>query len=102
MCLAVSKHSWPYCRPVIVVDGSALKAKFGGMLPAACCHDANDCIFSLAFGIVPSKSNESWKWFFEKLRDLIGKRESLVIVTDRHKDIKYAANLVYLDAAYEI
>ncbi|GMN67343.1 hypothetical protein TIFTF001_036405 [Ficus carica] len=36
MYLAASKHGCPYCRPVIVVDGSALKAKFGGMLLAAC------------------------------------------------------------------
>lgn len=72
MRLAASKHGWPYCRPVIVVDGSALKAKFGGMLLAACGHDANGCIFPLAFGIVQSESNESWKWFFEKLRASIG------------------------------
>ncbi|GMN66772.1 hypothetical protein TIFTF001_035833 [Ficus carica] len=95
MCLAASEHGWHYCRPVIVVDGSALKAKFGGMLLAACGHDANGCIFPLAFGIVPSESNESWKWFFEKLRDSIGTRESLAIVADRHKSIEYAANLVY-------
>ncbi|GMN46264.1 hypothetical protein TIFTF001_015451 [Ficus carica] len=49
MCLAASKHVWPYCRPVIVVDRSALKAKFGGMLLAACGHDVNGCIFPLAF-----------------------------------------------------
>ncbi|GMN54564.1 hypothetical protein TIFTF001_023684 [Ficus carica] len=35
---------------VIVVDGPALKAKFGGMLLAACGHDANGSIFPLAFG----------------------------------------------------
>ena len=64
MCLAASKHDWPYCRPVIVVDGSALKARFGGMLLVACGHDANGSIFPLAFGIVPSESNESWQWFF--------------------------------------
>ncbi|GMN47892.1 hypothetical protein TIFTF001_017065 [Ficus carica] len=102
MCLAASKHGWPYCRPVIVVDGSTLKARFGGMLLAACGHDANGSIFPLAFGIVPSESNESWKWFFEKLRDSIGTREFLAIVADRHKGIEYAANLVYPDAAFEI
>ncbi|GMN47437.1 hypothetical protein TIFTF001_016625 [Ficus carica] len=102
MCLATSKHGWPYCRPVIVVDGSALKARFGGMLLAACGHDANGSIFPLAVGIVPSESNESWKWFFEKLRDSIGTRESLAIVADMHKGIEYAANLVYPDAAFGI
>ncbi|GMN57143.1 hypothetical protein TIFTF001_026255 [Ficus carica] len=73
MCLAASKHSWPYCRPVIVVDGSALKV-----------------------------SNESWKWFFEKLKDSIGTRKSLGIMVDRHKSIEYAASLVYPDVAFGI
>ena len=72
MCLAASKQGWPHCYPVIVVDVSALNARFGGMLLAACGHDANDSIFPLAFGIVPSETNEPWKWFFEKLRDSIG------------------------------
>ncbi|GMN45101.1 hypothetical protein TIFTF001_014303 [Ficus carica] len=72
MCLAASKHGWPYCRPVIVVDGSAIKANFGGMLLVACSHDANGCIFPLAFDIVS------------------------------HKGIEYAANLVYPDAAFGI
>ncbi|GMN24233.1 hypothetical protein TIFTF001_051355 [Ficus carica] len=34
---------------VIVVDGSVLKARFRGMMLAACGHDANGSIFPLAF-----------------------------------------------------
>ncbi|GMN21846.1 hypothetical protein TIFTF001_043400 [Ficus carica] len=102
MCLTASKHGWPYCRPIIVVDESALKVRFGGMLLAACGHDTNGSIFPLAFGIVPSESNESWKWFFKKLRDSIGTRESLAIVTDRYKGIEYATNIMYPDAAFGI
>ncbi|GMN25489.1 hypothetical protein TIFTF001_050380 [Ficus carica] len=56
---AVSKQGWPHCHPVIMVDRSTLKARFGGMLHAACDHDANGSIFPLAFGIVPSEINES-------------------------------------------
>ncbi|GMN34953.1 hypothetical protein TIFTF001_044962 [Ficus carica] len=87
---------------VIVVDGSALKARFGGMLLAACGHDTNGSIFPLAFGIVPSKSNESWQWFFEKIRDSICTRESLAIVADRHKGIENEANLVFPNATFGI
>ncbi|GMN64858.1 hypothetical protein TIFTF001_033921 [Ficus carica] len=82
---------------VIVVDGSALKVRFGGMLLAACGQVKNGSIFPLVFAIVPSESKESCKWFFEKLRDSIGTRESLAIVADRHKGIEYAVNLVYKD-----
>ncbi|GMN68965.1 hypothetical protein TIFTF001_038015 [Ficus carica] len=96
------KVNFPYLVILIVVDGSALKARFGGMLLAACGHNANDSIFPLAFGIIPLENNESWKWFFEKLRDSIGMRESLVIVADKYKGIEYAANLVYPDATFGI
>ena len=85
-----------------MVDGSVLKARFGGMLLASCRHDANGSIFPLASGIVPAESNESWQWFFEKLRDSIGTRESLAIVADKHKGIEYAANLMYPDATFGI
>ncbi|GMN67843.1 hypothetical protein TIFTF001_036902 [Ficus carica] len=63
---------------VIVVDGSALKARFRGMLLAAYGHDANGSIFPLAFGIILSETNES------------------------RKGIEYAANIVYPDADFGI
>ncbi|GMN48335.1 hypothetical protein TIFTF001_017511 [Ficus carica] len=99
---AASKQGWPHCHSRIVVDGLALKVTFGGMMLAACGHDTNGSIFPLTFGIVPSETNESWKWFFEKLRDSTGTRESLAIVADRHKSIEYAANIIYPDADFGV
>ncbi|PON90738.1 hypothetical protein TorRG33x02_133760 [Trema orientale] len=40
--LAAFSQGWPHCRPVIVVDGSFLKATFRGMLLTACVTDANE------------------------------------------------------------
>ncbi|GMN36176.1 hypothetical protein TIFTF001_005817 [Ficus carica] len=48
------------------------------------------------------RSSLDQKWFFEKLRDSIGTRESLAIVADRHKGIEYATNIVYPDADFGI
>ncbi|GMN59607.1 hypothetical protein TIFTF001_028698 [Ficus carica] len=104
---AMSKH---YQFKSTAREGSCTNQPEGAMMQshtkvwrnAACGHDANGSIFPLAFGIIPSESKESWKWFFEKLRDPIGTRESLAIVADRHKGIEYAANIVYPDAAFGI
>ena len=57
MCLVASKQSWLHYHPVIMVDGSTLKARFGGMLLAVCGHDIDGSIFPLTCGIVPSESN---------------------------------------------
>ena len=102
MCFAASKSGWPHCRPVIVVDGSALKARYGGKLLIACRHDADGSIFPLAFCITASESNASWEWFFTKLRDSIGIREELAIVADRHKGIERAISIVYPEANFGI
>ncbi|GMN47311.1 hypothetical protein TIFTF001_016495 [Ficus carica] len=59
MCLVASKQGWPHYRLVIVVEGSALKSRFEGMLLAACGHDVDGSILPLTFGIIPSESNES-------------------------------------------
>ena len=58
--------------PVIVIDASALKARYGGTLIVACGHDADGSIFPLGFCICDSENNDSWEWFFTKLRESIG------------------------------
>ncbi|XP_062093939.1 uncharacterized protein LOC133799974 [Humulus lupulus] len=78
-------------RPIIVVDGTFLKNAHGGTLLSASTLDSNNNIFMLAFGIVDSKNDNSWLWFFSKLRDTYGEPE----VSDRHKSIDNAVHMVY-------
>ncbi|KAL5582079.1 hypothetical protein UlMin_014521 [Ulmus minor] len=57
----VSIEGWKHCRPIIVVDGTFLKAKHGGILFVACAKDGNNGIFPLAFGVGESENNEAWE-----------------------------------------
>ncbi|GMN58920.1 hypothetical protein TIFTF001_028031 [Ficus carica] len=91
-----------FSSAVVVADFTPITMRFGGILLTTCGHDTDGSIFSLAFGIVLSESNELWKWFFEKLRDSIDMQEPLAIVTDRYKGIKYATSFVYPDVDFGI
>lgn len=44
-------------RPVILVDGTILKSKYGGKLIIATCQDPNIQIYPLAFGVVDSEND---------------------------------------------
>ncbi|KAL5537704.1 hypothetical protein UlMin_045636 [Ulmus minor] len=98
----VSIEGWKHCRPVIVVDGTFLKAKHGGILFVACAKDGNNGIFPLAFGVGESENNEAWEWFFTSLKEAIGGREELCIVSDRHLSIANAIKKVYPEAHHGI
>ena len=87
MAIASSIEGWRYCRPNIAVDGTFLKCKYGGTLLTATTMDGNSKIFPLAFSIVDSENDASWKWFFEQLKLSVGDQEGLVIISDRHISI---------------
>ncbi|XP_022861879.1 uncharacterized protein LOC111382206 [Olea europaea var. sylvestris] len=74
-------------RPLILVDGTTLKARYGGKLIIATCQDANIQIYPLAFGIVDGENDVAMSWFFTKLREVIGDVENLTFVTDREQSI---------------
>ncbi|XP_075091460.1 protein FAR-RED ELONGATED HYPOCOTYL 3-like [Nicotiana tabacum] len=59
---ASSIAGWNHCRPVIAVDATFLKSKYRGVLMISVSKDANNQIFSLAFGIVESENNNSYEW----------------------------------------
>ncbi|CAH9062888.1 unnamed protein product [Cuscuta europaea] len=80
-------EAWPYCRPVLILDGSFMKAYYKGTLLTACCQDANDHIVPIAFGICGSETKASWKWFLSKVCQSIKYRHDLYVVSDRHKGL---------------
>ncbi|XP_022866366.1 uncharacterized protein LOC111386145 [Olea europaea var. sylvestris] len=69
-------------RPLILVDGTALNARYEGKLIIATCQDANIQIYPLAFGIVDGETDLAMRWFFTKLRDAIGDIEHFAFVTN--------------------
>ncbi|XP_022861736.1 uncharacterized protein LOC111382097 [Olea europaea var. sylvestris] len=70
-------------RPLILVDGRALKARYEGKLTVATYQDVNIQIYPLTFGIIDGEIDLAMRWFFTKLREVIGDIENLAYVTDQ-------------------
>nr|XP_004489869.1 uncharacterized protein LOC101510316 [Cicer arietinum] len=73
------------CRPFIGVDGCHLKTKYGGTLLFAVGRDPNDQYFPLAFGVVETKTKESWRWFLTLLHKDIGQEKRWVFISNQQK-----------------
>nr|XP_009772844.1 PREDICTED: uncharacterized protein LOC104223169 [Nicotiana sylvestris] len=57
--LYASIKGWEHCRPIMVVDGSFLKAVYKGTILTACTQDVAGKILPLAYAIVYSENNKS-------------------------------------------
>ncbi|XP_019241766.1 PREDICTED: uncharacterized protein LOC109221772 [Nicotiana attenuata] len=64
--------------------------------------DANNQIFPLAFGIAESENNNSYEWYFSQLRNVIGSRENLIFLSDRHQAIANGIAKVYPESHHGI
>ncbi|XP_050936236.1 uncharacterized protein LOC127144368 [Cucumis melo] len=100
MAIGACIEGWKYCRPNISVDGTFLKSKYGGTLLTASTIDGNNQIFPLAFSIVDSENDASWRWFFENIKNSLGDREDLVVISDRHLSIPKSVHNVFPNAEY--
>ncbi|WP_407810881.1 hypothetical protein, partial [Staphylococcus aureus] len=60
MALSASISGWQHCHPVISINGTSLKDKYGGTLLSTSTPDTNDQIFSLAFWVVDVENDSSW------------------------------------------
>ncbi|XP_016467217.2 uncharacterized protein LOC107789860 [Nicotiana tabacum] len=67
-------------QPVVVVDETFLKSAYRGIMLTASTMDAAGTILSLAYAVVDSENDESWKWFFEQFKQAYGERTSITVI----------------------
>ncbi|KAM3361319.1 hypothetical protein P3S68_016173 [Capsicum galapagoense] len=60
VALDASIRGWEYCRPIVVVDGAALKSLYGGTMLTASTLDPGGHILPLAYVVVDSENIASW------------------------------------------
>ncbi|XP_060972587.1 uncharacterized protein LOC115717985 [Cannabis sativa] len=87
-----------FFRPVVCVDGSFLKTRYGGKMLCALVLDAGSHIFLIAFAVVDSENHNSWTYFMRKLKEAIGDVKNLAFVLDRHQSIVHALEIVFPNA----
>ncbi|KAH0650355.1 hypothetical protein KY284_030267 [Solanum tuberosum] len=78
-------------KPVVVVDAAHLGGNYKGTFVSASTLDGAGCIFLLAYGVVDTKNDCSWTWFFEQFKNAFGERENICIVSDRNESIMKSA-----------
>jgi hypothetical protein len=83
------------CRPYLAVDATALNRRFKGQLAAACVIDAHNWLFPVSYGVLETELVESWTWFLQNLRYVIGFPNGLIIHTDACKGLKTAVDDVF-------
>lgn len=86
--LAACKIGWlKGCRPIICLDGTFIKTKYGGQLLTAVGIDGNDSIYPIAMALVETECHASWAWFLATLKqDLnILNTSTFTIMSDKQK-----------------
>ncbi|XP_060178083.1 uncharacterized protein LOC132608016 [Lycium barbarum] len=77
------------------MDGSHLKTTYNGTFVSASTLDGAGNILPLAYGVIDSKNDKSWTWFFEQFKQAYGISDNMCVVSDRHESIIKAVSRVY-------
>ncbi|XP_031503575.1 uncharacterized protein LOC116266470 [Nymphaea colorata] len=91
-----SLHGFEHgCRPLLFLDSTSVKLKYGDVLLVASSIDANDGTFPIAFAIVEQEAYESWKWFLLQLKSGLSSPRQITFVSDMKKGLKEAVREVF-------
>ncbi|XP_071689277.1 uncharacterized protein [Rutidosis leptorrhynchoides] len=74
------------CRPLLFLEATSLRSKYGEFVLTANAIDANDGFFPFAFAIVDVEDESNWLWFLEQLKAAILNSKSITLVFDREKN----------------
>ncbi|XP_012846418.1 PREDICTED: uncharacterized protein LOC105966411 [Erythranthe guttata] len=77
------------CRPMIQIDGTFLKGKFGGILLSAVSKDAND---------VHGENDDNWDWFLALLKYAIKDDRVFTFISDKQHGILVRVKKVFPDS----
>ncbi|XP_024979849.1 uncharacterized protein LOC112516847 [Cynara cardunculus var. scolymus] len=86
------------CRPLLFLEATSLRSKYGEVLLTANAIDGNDGFFPVAFAIVDVEDDNNWRWFLEQLKAAILNSQPITFVFDREKNLKMSVLEVFGDA----
>ncbi|KAK2648697.1 hypothetical protein Ddye_016186 [Dipteronia dyeriana] len=103
MLLGASLKEFRRCiRPVIAVDGTHLKGRFGGTMFVATAQDGNEQVYPIAFGYGDSENSLSWEWFLNCMKCTLSHIDDLVFISDRKASIEARIYKVFHYATHNI
>ena len=81
-------RAWSNCPKIIALDGTFGTSRYKGVVLVATALDGAGQIFPVAIGFAPSESNESWRFFVQRLADALDIRDTPVtVISDRCKGL---------------
>ncbi|XP_023733964.1 uncharacterized protein LOC111881803 [Lactuca sativa] len=86
------------CRPLLFLESTSLRSKFGEFIFTANAIDGNDGFFPVAFAIVDTEDTDTWRWFLEILKSTILTPQPITFVFDRDKNLKITILEVFENA----
>ncbi|XP_074374784.1 uncharacterized protein LOC141715205 [Apium graveolens] len=80
--------AFPHCITVLLIDGTHLYDKYGGVLLIATIVDGFNHLLPVAFAVVDGENKASWSWFMERVKKkIVLQRRDVCVISDRHNGI---------------